>query len=313
MEQSSIEKLILGHLYQAWFLPDIDDDLRNLLPQEIRNETPVSNLVNRLSHDRLIFGWRGGITPLGIFYAENNGFAPEELKRRNEHVRVLLLDALAKVHEEQGNLYTASIDDLAHQSGLENKLVVDNLRVLEGLGQVEFKGNARFKITYNGLNTVEGIKRRRVISEEFESISKMSPQPRGRALQKLLAKLLGQQGWNEEESVRTSNEEIDVIISREREFYLLECKWEKNPIQANVIRELFGKLSNRFDVRGITVSMSGFTEGSIKQASDYIGQRVILLFGPEDVRSIVSGQATFDELLNAKYKEVVTRRKIAFN
>ncbi len=141
----------------------------------------------------------------------------------------------------------------------------------------------------------------------------MSPQPRGRALQKLVAKVIEQHGWGQDESVRTSNEEMDVIVFREREYYLLECKWEKDRIEAAVIRELFGKLNNRIDVRGIVVSMSGFTEGAVKQVEDYISHRIILLFGGEDIRTLFYGQATFDDLLNAKYKELVTKRKVEFS
>lgn len=124
--------------------------------------------------------------------------------------------------------------------------------------------------------------------------------------------MIGEQGWNTEGRVRTSNEEMDVIISREREFYLLECKWEKEPVESNVLRELFGKLSNRFDVRGIVLSMSGFTRGSEKQAHDYVGQRVILLFGPKDTESLIDGQTAFDDLLNVKYNQLISRKMVLY-
>jgi hypothetical protein len=184
--------------------------------------------------------------------------------------------------------------------------------VLLDLGYAESSGNAGSKLTYQGLSAVEDYRKNKGIADEFEVISEMSPQPRGRALQKLIAKVIEQHGWGQEESVRTSNEEMDVILFRDREYYLLECKWEKDRVEASVIRELFGKLTNRIDVRGIVVSMSGFTEGAVKQVEDYIGHRIILLFGGEDVRALCYGQARFEDLLNAKYKQLVTKRKVEF-
>lgn len=312
MNKSDVEILILRTLYEAYFLPDIDVDIKNLLAPDVWNDIPISNLINQMIHDGIIRGWRQGITPFGAYYAENKGIAPEELKKKNLDSRVLILNALAKVYEEQGNLYSAGSDEIAQQIGLDKKLVTDNLRVLMALGQVESKGNARFRITNSGLTSVERFRVWAGISEEFERISNMLPQPRGRALQKLLARIIGHHGWGQDEGVRTSNEEMDVIVFREREYYLLESKWEKEPIEADVIRELFGKLGNRIDVRGIVVSMSGFTGGAVKQVEDYTAQRIILLFGTGDAKAMIYGQATFEELLNEKYKELITKRKVAF-
>jgi hypothetical protein len=78
--------------------------------------------------------------------------------------------------------------------------------------------------------------------------------------------------------VRTSNEEIDIIISKEREYYLLECKWENKRIGARVIREVFGKLGNRADVRGIVISMSGFTKGAVEQVEKYANRKLTLIW-----------------------------------
>jgi len=158
---------------------------------------------------------------------------------------------------------------------------------------------------------IKGLSEQQVVfMEEFEGISGMKPQPRGRAFQKLFARIAGQQGWSQQEGVRTSHEEMDVIIYREQECYLVECKWVRNPIQASVVRELRGKLGNRADVRGIIVSMSGFTNGAMDQVEDFAGDRAILLFGPQDVRSMVFEQVAFTELLNRKYTALVVRRRV---
>ena len=140
----------------------------------------------------------------------------------------------------------------------------------------------------------------------------MKPQPRGEAFQRLFAKVVEQNGWSQQESVRTPHEEMDVVIYRGREYYLAECKWERDPIQAPVVRELYGKLGNRAGMQGIVVSMSGFTKGAMKQVQDYKNDKIILLFGREDVYSLIYERASLDELLAEKSSMLVIRGMVVF-
>ncbi len=105
---------------------------------------------------------------------------------------------------------------------------------------------------------------------------------------------------------------MDVIVHREREYYLIECKWEKSPIEAPVIREPQGKLLNRVDVRGIVMSLPGFTAGAVSQVQEYAGSRAILLFGKKDVENLIYQRAGFEDLLSFKYNELVTRREAVY-
>jgi hypothetical protein len=273
-------------------------------------------VAHRMTYDGLIRESAAGgnyrITSRGIVHAENQGAAPEELVSRNRRVRTLTLDFLAKVHHERGRYGRVPYQQVCKEADLDPYVVVQNLSVLEHLGYVDCQNNI-CKITFKGLKAVEDRRQRVAIAERFETISQMRPQPRGRELQKLLATIVAHQGWSQEEGVRTSHEEMDVIVFREREYYLVECKWEKDAIESGVIRELYGKLENREGVRGVVVSMSSFTTGAAKQAEDYASKRIILLFGPDDMRGMVYGQVTFDQLLNEKHKELVARRRIVFN
>jgi hypothetical protein len=113
--------------------------------------------------------------------------------------------------------------------------------------------------------------------------------------------------------LRTDHEEIDVVFSKGREYFLVECKWENQPIGPGVVREFFGKLSNRIGVRGILISMSGFTSGSIKQVIKFASNKIILFFGPEDISKLVIEAHSFDEMLNMKYKAFVTKNEIKYS
>jgi hypothetical protein len=154
--------------------------------------------------------------------------------------------------------------------------------------------------------------RRTVIADRFDEIADLPPQRRGLEFQKLFAELVEQQGWAHEESVRTSHEEMDVVINQKHEYYIVECKWWRRPVSAAVIRELYGKLRGRALTNGIVVSMSGFSSGAVEQSREYASDRVILLFGPEDVGALVHDQVLLTDMLDEKYDALVKRREVTY-
>jgi len=317
MNQADIERILLERLYEPFFRERDGLNIDSIREELGIDETLFSNTVDEMCHNGLIraraAGWYYEIDAGGVIRAENDGISPKELTKENQHIRTVVLDQLAKVYEKGGSLADAYIESMSRDLNLDLNLLVNNLQILEDIGYAESASMGSYKITYRGLDAVKEWRHRSSFAEEFEQISEQKPQPRGRSLQKLLAKVIEKDGWSQEEGVRTSNEEMDVIAFREREYYLIECKWGKDPIEADVVRELFGKLGNRIGVQGIIVSMSGFTEGAIKQAIDYASQRVILFFGPDDVHLLIHGKSSFNELLNEKYQKLITKKKISFS
>jgi hypothetical protein len=311
-EQADLEGRILQQLYEPFFISFDGANLRDWPEEQDFDKVTFNNLLDRMSNAGFITGGFGGnyrITGRGAVRAEEPGVTPDEFTRTNQKARTDILLALAKVYEEKGRLYSAYKWDLEKELGVAGNILTGNLRVLDELGYAEPTQNTGHRITDYGLDAIAEYKKTRGIADEFERISELAPRPRGRALQKLIARMIGQQGWETDEGVRTSHEEMDVVVWREREYYLLECKWEKEPVEASVIRELFGKLGNRVGVNGIVMSMSGFTKGAAEQAEGYASQRVILLFGEEGIRKMVYGREKFTDLLNIKYRQLAMKRK----
>lgn len=174
---------------------------------------------------------------------------------------------------------------------------------------VNFVGDYSFHIEQAGLEQFEKWHTKQSLVDDYNRISELKPQARGTELQKLIAQALESSGWQQEESVKTFYEEIDVVIHKNRESYLIECKWEKKPIQPIAINHLLSKLNKRADTKGIVISMSGFTKGAVKNVEDSATQKLVLLFGEEDVKKIVSNPDSFETLLNEKHRELVSRRK----
>lgn len=318
MSQSEVENMILRELYKVWFTPrrmELVNKLKDALGSE--NGSSFERVLGELSQRKLI-RWVTNdsceITPDGILHAERNNIPADELKSHNQRARDLILDRLARAYDENGTSGYADYQSMMTDFGLEMYLVINTLQFLNERGYTEsyyYAGTSR--ITQRGLDYANQWRKRRSLVEEFSLLSLWEPIPRGRGFQKWFARLVESQGWTQEEGVKTKSEEMDVIINIGRDYYMIECKWERDPIEAGAIRELHGKLAKRAGMNGIVVSMSGFTSGAEKEVVDFAHSELILLFGPGDVQSIIDGKVTFAELLNTKYEALIKRGKVEHN
>jgi len=314
--KQNLENSILKKSYEAFFKKGDSINLHKIKEEFDITETNFWNLIDSMTHRRLLKAYTMGgnykITAKGIIHSEENKIAPIEMAQRNNQIRTVILDELAKAYENGGITASIHIEKLSKSAESDEYLTAYNLQVLDELGYVEPFTMGSYKITHHALDTVDEWRKLSKLVDEFEKISSMKPQQRGREFQKIIAQAIDRDGWRQDEGVRTSHEEMDVLINKGREYYLIECKWEKEPIQSSIVRELYGKLSNRVGVQGIIVSMSGFTSGAIDQAKDYANDRLLLFFGKQDSERLIQGVENFDELLTLKYQKLVSVREIIF-
>lgn len=312
MEQA-IAETILRNLYEAKFLSTGESNIKKIREMGGWNNLIFRQVESLLINQGLIAPFTNAshrITLHGILHAEKHGSTPQELQKTNESIRTSVLNFLANIYDEKGPDESCDVWELFRDSGTDEELLKTNIDVLMEANYIKFPAVGSVEITYSGMQAVRAWRAQTALAEDYKSIAAMSPYARGRELQKLFARIAGRHGWLPEEGVRTSNEEIDVIIHRDREYYLVECKWEKDPIEAGVIREFYGKLKKRADVRGIVVSMSGFTSGAKDEVKDQMGSRIILLFGKIDTENMVYNHAVFEDLLNEKYGKLVMHRQV---
>lgn len=250
------------------------------------------------------------LTVHGVREAELRRVAPDDLVERNVRARTLMLAEYARLYEIDG-LYGREYhySAVARDVGLEVEIALEALDVLEGEFLVEEVGGGHFFITRRGLDCVERWRSRTALVSAFEALDQLNPQDRGRAFQKVLARALAEQGWDQVEGLRTATEEMDVFIQRGREHFVIECKWEQRSVGAPVVRDLLGKLENRVDVRGIIVSHSGFAATAEEQVHDCANKKAILLFGPKDIERVMTGR-DFEEMVNSKLAALVSRRRV---
>jgi hypothetical protein len=312
----SIREKILTELYSTFSkgerLTPIND-LCNVLGKSEKDVHAALEGLHKEGLSSAVTNDSYNIPNKGIITIETKQLASASLISGNEQIREGILNELAVIHEQYSGSQSLHVQNIADSIGVDVHIVLNNIDLLEHLQLVENQYLGTIKITDFGLADLQ---RRRLNAElllEFQRISAMDPHNRGREFQNFFGRLALREGWNVDVSVKTSNEEFDVVIYRTHEFYLIECKWENKPIEARVIRDFFAKLELRDGVMGIIISMSGFTSGSLEDVRDRMGRRVILLFGPADIRSIVTGNQKLNDLIHEKHTQLIIKRSVTFN
>ena len=316
MIDEKIQEEVLRHLYSAHFAGEDHPNLNEWAQGQGLDSNQVWSNFEILEEKELaemVTVGGAGVTSRGILWTEKQNLVSEEQIRQNEQTRTSILDALSRFREEHGTSMLLDWEELIQQEGIGEAEFHHNIDVLVDAGLVRWIGHRELEITLEGLERVHEWRERVKWSEEFERLKvgeEFIPQQRGHELEKIIEQVLISDGWECERNVHAEGEEHDLIIHREREYYLVECKWEKEPIQPKYLRELIGRLTARIGVRGIFISMSGYTEAATKEGADRLESCIILLFGQKDIETVLNCENSFTDMLNEKFKAAVSRREI---
>lgn len=307
---SEAEAKFLLHLYK--YQPNRFEFWSNYA---IDAELPIPEVVklhNRLASRGLVtrgpVGDGSSITPLGIDFVERGDLlSAHELTETNSR-RVRLLAAVDQVG-------TADLDvnhgnsALTAQTGLDRNELYALFSLLEAQ-ELVVQGSVGYSLTPKGCLRLE----RRLAWERFVELHElkkpMTPQKRGHALEELLQEVAVQEEWIATRNSKPRAEENDVVISRDRELWLISSKWETKRIGPTALSDLIAKLGRRPSGRGLLCSMSGFTSGVVSLAAE--GNTLILFAGPEDISKLIRGDLSFERMLTEKYRARVEHRRVVF-
>lgn len=291
-----------AYLFGSVFPHDVSE-------QEADNIMEVARELIAEGYYRDEFG--GELTGKGIFYTEEQNLVDAEKVLYHRNLRHKILFYLFQLYENKGYSECIHLTKLTEEINVDINKLDDDYQVLSELGLVK---KLHPSISREGIEYWKEQLLLKSLKSKFfdlENLQNINPQQRGRELERLISEVLEFAGFHAEANVTTSYEQIDVAIHRIREFYyLIECKWEKKPIEADIVDKLFGKLSRRATTYGILMSMSGFTKGCIDCVKDFTSQKLILLFGKSDIEEIIAFPNSFDSLLNEKHKELILRRNV---
>jgi Restriction endonuclease len=131
-------------------------------------------------------------------------------------------------------------------------------------------------------------------------------QRRGKRFEAVMERLLVAHGCSVRRGKLGKSEQVDLFMD-DPQYALIECRWKKEPLQPNAIHVLLGKLRKRpAAVAGVYISMSGFTDGAIRDARDE-RERTIILLTRSDVADLASGRIKFRAFWRERMLDLILR------
>ncbi|MGP0019243.1 MAG: hypothetical protein ACLPHP_11785 [Candidatus Sulfotelmatobacter sp.] len=127
----------------------------------------------------------------------------------------------------------------------------------------------------------------------------LTSQQRGFELERVLYELFELFELDPKASFRIVGEQIDGAFSLEGTEYLLEGKWQKDPVDSGDLDKFSGRIQRKLDnTLGLFLSISGFSEDGVKAHST--GRKLSLLMTGEDLMAVLEGRIDFVSLLLRK-------------
>ncbi|VKF86018.1 Uncharacterised protein [Streptococcus pneumoniae] len=226
----------------------------------------VINELNKTENGRLII--RRIATE---FYKMKN--IPDEVQDRDRG-----LDALRKlkwlIGDTQQNKINETFNNSYHRSKQEMKI----------------------QLRQQQLQKIEELK-----TEYYSLFSSENPQKRGYRLEKTVANLFKNSDIDYHESYRndTNTQQLDGYFRFEGFDYLVEIKWEKDPINSSKIASLKQKVDTKLtSTRGLFISVNGFRDEVIQDFSNRDSK--ILFMDGQELSYILENRISLYEALKVK-------------
>jgi hypothetical protein len=156
------------------------------------------------------------------------------------------------------------------------------------------------KVTHNQEKELLGSDVAARLGRQLVSISSIAAQKRGYDFEKFLRALFDAYQLSANSSFRIQGEQIDGSFKLHNEIYLLEAKWQNDPIGAAELHTFEGKLGEKAAwSRGLFVSYSGFSDDGLHAFGR--GKRTICMDGL-DISEMLRTRISVVNVLDAKVR-----------
>lgn len=155
-------------------------------------------------------------------------------------------------------------------------------------------------------NTVRAIELRR----ELLALSRLPPQDRGYAFERLLQRLFEAYGLAPQKAFRRVGDQIDGSFLLDHETYLVEAKWRADQSNFADLAVFDTKVSRGSAwARGLFISEAGFTEQGLQAARESDVRRIICMDGL-DIAEALERELPLDTVLRRKVRHAAERGQI---
>lgn len=138
-------------------------------------------------------------------------------------------------------------------------------------------------------------------------VMSLQPQDRGFAFERFLNDLFAAYRLAPHGSYRLRGEQIDGSFEHDRDFYLVEAKWQARPIGVTELRAFRGAVDSKAEwSRGCYISYSGFSPDGLLAFSHGASVRIVCV-DAEDLFHVVDGKIDLRDLIRAKVRHAAER------
>lgn len=203
------------------------------------------------------------------------------------------------------------IEDFSHLSRLEDgaekvrkaKESVNALKILvkNHFDLVEKQGIAeeQRRAAYEKMLRNQGVRDRlkEIEKDYLRLISSENPQQRGFALEGILRELFDLFDLDPKASFRITGEQIDGAFTFDNTDYILEAKWQQEPVGTRELDTLHSKLTRTTleNTLGLFLSINGFSDDAVKAHSS--GRRLMILMDGSHLMAVIEGRIDLMQLL----------------
>lgn len=273
-------KVALANIY--WYKAD----LRSFLTSTLSNPTILGRL-NWSDYKRNIVG------SLVSFLANNQeAYQADILRLMSEVARINDFSHLMRLEDgqEKANIAEASVEALRKLVSVHDELYAEHEKAEE----------RRRKAYEAQLRTTAVIEKLGELTKEYyELLSSDEPQKRGYKLEKIIKELFSLFDLDPKASFKIVGEQIDGAFTFDGTDYLFEAKWQQQPVGADSLDHLAGKLARKLDnTLGLFLSINSFSEDAVKAHSS--GRRLMILMDGSDLMAVLEGRIDLIQLLLRK-------------
>lgn len=159
----------------------------------------------------------------------------------------------------------------------------------------------RRRVAYEALVRTSAVrdKLKELTQQYFGLLSSKDAHKRGYSLERLLRELFTLFDLDPGASFKVTGEQVDGAFTFQSTDYLLEAKWQKEPVAAAALDSLAGKLVRKLDnTLGLYLSINGYSEDGVRQHSS--GRRLMILMDGSDLMAVLEGRIDLIQLLLRK-------------
>lgn len=201
---------------------------------------------------------------------------------------------LAYWDRDKGGLLTKRAKDAVSKLRIQTKGYFDALEDVKNSEAIRKINKDKIQ------STISFSEKLRQLHDDFLKIAtNANAQARGYQLEKLLNELFHLFDLEAKGSYKITGEQIDGSFSFDSQDYLLEAKWQKEPVDAGELYKFGTKIDGKFkSTVGLFISLDGFSNDCTKTTSNII--KSMILMDGQDLMMVLDGRIKLNDLIMIK-------------